>query len=340
MLPSSFSMMRGPHSGKHRPAVTRYAHYARIHQIRKSVRKVLTDRGSSLFVTRPAGRVLPVLALLTLSAAFLLPLPNSYRAVWVSRLLDALHAPALAIGAGCLYMLTAGSIPRTLFLTGAAAVAFEVLQAGVNRSTSARDLIYGGFGLVAAWLLLRLLESKCRARARHRRIILSIGVMLAPLGLELPILLDAWSASRDFPVQADFSSRWETHRWHRSGVTIRRVHRNGRWRAEISNQSSGEYGSAILFPVVADWSEFERLCCEFSFGGPPMSIVISVRDVHGRIDIARSYKAGTHRVCLNLQDAVTFGDRSRLNLERVQSFHFVFDQSPGRRALLHSVTLE
>ena len=280
------------------------------------------------------------IALFVLIIGFFVPLPNEYRAIWFSRLQDTLHAPVFAFAAICLRSLFRRTLRQTMTMACGAGVLIEVFQAGVGRSMSLTDLAYDGFGIAAAFVILRTPETQERWIARCCRMSLAIILVLTPLALESPVLIDAWHAAREFPVLADFESRWETQRWHSSGITMRRVLVQGKWRGEILNVSSQAYGSAILLPVIGDWSDYDRVCCEFSFTGAPMRILISARDGHGRIDESREYAAGTYRVCLNLRDPVTAGDQSRLDLTRVQSFHFALYDSPGRTALIHSVQLE
>jgi len=279
-------------------------------------------------------------ALVLMMIGFFVPLPNEYRAVWFSRLQDTLHAPVFAFVAICLRLLFRRPLLQTIATACGVAVFIEVFQAGVGRSMSLTDLAYDGFGLAAAYVILRPTETQQRRISRCCRMTSATALLLAPLALESPVLIDAWRAAREFPVLADFNSRLATQRWYSSGITMRRVLVDGQWRAKIQNGSSQAYGSAILLPVIGDWSGYDHVCCEFSFTGAPMQILISARDANGRIDVSREYAAGTHRVCLNLRDPVTAGDLSQLDLTQVQSFHFALYDSPGRIALIHAVHVE
>lgn len=279
-------------------------------------------------------------ALVLLMISFFIPLPNEYRAVWFSHMQNTLHAPAFAFVAICLRLLFRRTLLKTFALAFGVAVFIEVFQASVGRTMSLTDLTYDGFGLAAAFVILRSTETRARGIAWCCRVTLAAAFLLTPLVLESPVLIDAWRAAREFPVLADFTSRGETQRWYSSNIRMRRVLDHGKWRGEIQIGASQTYGSAILLPVIGDWSGYDRVCCEFSFTGPPMQILVSARDAKGRIDLAREYAEGTHRVCLNLRDPVTGGDVSHLDLTRVQSFHFALYESPGRTALIHSLQLE
>ena len=279
-------------------------------------------------------------ALVLVMIGFFIPLPNGYRAIWFSRLQDTLHAPVFAFVAICLRLLFRRTLLQTMSLSCGVAVFVEICQAGVGRSMSLTDLTYDGFGLAAAFVGLRSTEPERQLIPQCCRAALALTFLLAPLVLESPVLMDAWRAAREFPVLADFNSRWGIQRWYSSGIRMRRVLVDGEWRSEILNASSQSYGSAILLPVIADWSGFDRVCCEFSCTGPPLQILISARDANGRIDVLREYAAGTHRVCLNLRNPVTAGDLFHLDLTRIQSFHFALYNSPGRIAMIHSVQLE
>lgn len=285
-------------------------------------------------------QIVPGFALVLLMIGLFVPLPNGYRAVWFSRLQDTLHAPVFAIVAICLRLLFRRTLLQTIALSCGVAVLIEVLQAGVGRSMSVTDLTYDSFGLAAAFVILRTTETRDRWIARSSRVTLATTFLLTPLALESPVLIDACRAAREFPVLADFSSRGETQRWYNSGIRMRRVLVHGTWRGEIQNGASQTYGSAILLPVIGDWSDYDRVSCEFSFTGPPMQILISARDANGRIDVSREYTAGTHRVCVNLRDPVTAGHVSHLDLASIQSFHFALFDSPGRVTLIHFVQLE
>jgi hypothetical protein len=315
------------------------SHKPRITKARELVRLLRTADQSCSHV---AGywKIASTLALALLMIGFLIPLPNGYRAIWFSRLQDTLHAPVFAFVAICLRFLFHRTLLQTFALACGVAVSIEVFQAGVGRSMSLNDLAFDGFGLAAAFVLLRTPKTQERWFSRCCRITFATTFLLAPLALESPVLIDAWRAAREFPVVADFSSRGATQRWYSSGIRMRRVLDHGTWRGEIQNGSSQTYGSAILLPVIGDWSEYDRVCCEFSFAGPPMQILISARDANGRIDNSREYTAGTHRVCVNLRHSVTAGALSHLDLTRVQSFHFALYGNPGRTALIHSVQLE
>ena len=285
-------------------------------------------------------KVVSGLALVLLMIGFFVPLPNGYRAIWFSRLQDTLHAPVFAFVAVCLRFLFRRTLSQTFVLACGVAVFIEVFQEGVGRSMSLTDLTYDGFGLAAAFVMLRRTESSDRWISRCCRLTLATTFLLTPLAMESPVLIDALRAAREFPMLADFNSGCETHRWYSGGIKMRRVLNHGKWKGEIQNASLHTYGSAILLPVIGDWSEYDRVCCEFSFTGPPMQILISARDAKGRIDFSREYTAGTHRVCVNLRNPVTAGRLSHLDLTCVQSFHFALFDSPGRTALIHSVMLE
>ncbi len=279
------------------------------------------------------------LGLFLLTAGFLLPLPNAYRANWLSCLIDALHAPAFALITISLRLLFGRSLFPTVLLAGGVALLTEVVQAGVGRSMSLEDLAYDGLGVTAAFSILWPMDSERRA-ARCRNVIVAMILLVTPLGLVAPVLIDASLATVQFPVLADFSSRWETKRWYNSGVRMRRVLVDGNWRGEVNHPASADSGGAILFPVIRDWSAYERLWCEFSFTGPPMDILISVRDAGGRVDICREYSSGTHRIVLNLRDPVSAGHSCNLDLTRIQSFHFALDASSDKSAVIHFVLLE
>ena len=284
-------------------------------------------------------RIIAGFGLALLAAGFLLPLPNAYRANWLSCLMDVLHAPAFALITISLRLWFGQPWHRTVLLAGGVALLTEVVQAGTGRSMSLKDLVYDGLGVIAAVFILWPADSEQRV-ARYRNAILAIAFLVAPLALAAPVLIDASLAVAQFPVLAGFSSRWETERWYSGGVRIRRALIDGNWRGEIDHPTSADSGSAVLFPVVRNWSAYEMLWCEFSFTGPPTDILISVRDANGRVDICRKCSSGTRRIGLNLRDPVSAGHTCSLDLTRIQSFHFALRANSDKPAFIHSVYLE
>ena len=284
-------------------------------------------------------RVITGCGLVLLAAGFLLPLPNAYRANWLSCLMDVLHAPVFALITISLCLWCGRLWPRTVLLAGGVALLTEVVQAGTGRSMSLKDLVYDGLGIIAAVFILWSMDSEQRV-ARYRNAIVAIAFLMAPLVLAAPVLIDASLAVGQFPVLAGFSSRWETERWYSGGVRIRRVLIDGNWRGEVDHPTSADSASAILFPVVRNWSAYERLWCEFSFTGPPTDILISVRDADGRVDLHRKCSSGTRRIGLNLRDPVSAGHTCSLDLTCIQSFHFALRANSGKPVFIHCVYLE
>ena len=274
-----------------------------------------------------------------LIAGLLCPLPNTYRAIWLSCLMDVLHAPVFALITFVLRLLFRKSLILTILLAVGVALLTEAVQAVIGRSMSLEDLAYNGLGVAAAVIVLWP-SDRAKQVARRRKVIVAILLLMAPLGHTAPVLIDASLAAGQFPVLSDFSSRWETERWYTSDVGLRRVFVDGSWQGEVDHPTTAVAGGAILFPVIRNWSAYERLWCEFSFTGSPMSVLISVRDAEGRIEIHREYSSGTHRVSLNLRAPVSPVHSDSLDLNRIQSFHFVVDAPTNRSALIHYVCLE
>jgi hypothetical protein len=93
--------------------------------------------------------------------------------------------------------------------------------------------------------------------------------------------------------------------------------------------------SAILFPVIRDWSEYETLEVSFEFEGKPLLFLISVRDGKKlppelpRFDLWRRYSSGKHDVKIDLNELAQGGAFPPIELHRVQSLHLVaFSDEP------------
>src|SRR5438874_6511647 len=149
---------------------------------------------------RPVATGLAAAAILLVAAALrLLPLDNSYRALWYGAAMDACHVPLFAV---LTWLLGKLCPPKwwPWIVAGAIGMACgaELVQPFVGRSASWRDLVYGLIGVALAAVWLRA-ESPWLLRSA-----LTVLLIAWPAAQTGPVLIDAFQAWREFPVLADF----------------------------------------------------------------------------------------------------------------------------------------
>src|SRR5262249_20645618 len=141
-----------------------------------------------------------------------------------------------------------------------------------------------------------------------------------------PSLFDAAWAWRSFPEQGISGSPFERRRWYLHGTQMQRLEGAVEFHFE-PHQNGGS--SAILLPVVRDWTGYNTLEVSFEFDGPPLVFLISVRDGKKlppelpRFDLWRRYPPGRHDVRIDLNELARGGSFPPIELDRVQSLHLV-----------------
>ena len=252
----------------------------------------------------------------------LVPLDNQYRALWYGEVTDACHLPLF--GLLTLFLAGYGWPQRQLAMViSAAALACiaELAQPVMGRSASWRDLVYGllGVGAAAVWL---------RTEWRWPLRLVVIATLLAwPIWRTGPSLFDAFWAWKTFPVLAISGSPCEGRRWYLQDVQMDRIESGATRFYFPPNTTSGK--SAILFPVIRDWTAYETLEVSFEFEGEPLLFLISVRDGKKlppelpRYDLWRRYSPGKHDVQIDLNELAQGGNFPPIELHRVQSLHLV-----------------
>jgi hypothetical protein len=287
-------------------------------------------------LARRSCRVKPVeiLVLALLGATLIVPMPGGFRAPWIGCLQDLAHVPLFAAIAWVLGRVIGG---RT---TAAAAVALgvvmigELLQVFVGRSPSIADAVRGvcGIGVFVGWQLAGKYAIGWR-RAAGRLAVLGLGAGL-PLAAAWPTLADSIASWRQFPILADFTSRWQDRRWSMqdcrlicepdgdgNGVGILRCEPHGKSVCAI-----------ILFPIRRDWSGFRRLDIGFTVEDGPLPVTLSVRDgrpvtpPQRRFDRREIYDIGGHRVSIDLAEVARgSGETAPIDVSAVESFHFIVE---------------
>ncbi|MCU0876368.1 MAG: hypothetical protein MUF06_01065 [Pirellulaceae bacterium] len=271
-------------------------------------------------------------------AILLLPLDNTYRARWYGELLDAGHAPLF----GLLALFLAGYVgPQRqllmIFFAAVLACGAELVQPLVGRSGSWRDAAYGLLGVAAAAAWLR---NEWNWLMRFS----VIAVLLAWPGWRAGTsAFDAWWAWQNFPELAISSSPWEEQRWELQGVQMASTSSGGKRLQFSPDPSHGS--SAVLYPVVRDWTEYETLEVSFEFEGEPLLFLISVRDGKKlppelpRFDLWRRYPPGRHDVRIDLGELARGGNFPPIELDRVQSFHLVAFSDRSQSIIVHRISL-
>jgi hypothetical protein len=168
----------------------------------------------------------------------------------------------------------------TLAVSLVAGVLIELVQGGFERDADSADVYRNCLGalLVNCW-------STAARQALRRTTLLTVRVtsgvlLLQQLALPSLALLDEWRASSQFPVLADFESRWEL----------------ARWRADDSLARSGQYvyeGEYALFIQLGtqrysgialqyfprDWRTYSSLRCElYQPAVEPLFITVRIHD--------------------------------------------------------------
>ena len=267
----------------------------------------------------------------------LVPLGNDYRALWYGEVTDALHVPLFA---GLMLVASWLCGPRhpwlAIGLTAGFAAGAEVVQPWFGRSASWRDLAYGILGVAMAGVWLQM------SWRLAFRIAITVVLMAWPLSRTVPVTVDAVRAWRSFPILASFDGPFENRRWWLQGATLMPTTSNA---ARLRFQPSHQGSSAILFPVVRDWSKFATLEFEFEFEGEPLLLLVSIRDGKRlppelpRYDLWKTYSAGRHHVSIDLRELERGGSFPPIDLKRVQSFHLVVYSDQPRTIAISPIEL-
>jgi hypothetical protein len=271
-----------------------------------------------------------------------MPMSDDYRAVWVQSLLDWGHVPLFAAMTAALWRWGAWPKWAAVAMAVAAAVFSERAQAWTGRTVELSDLLRSLAGILLALVWL----AGGGASWRGLRLVASAAILAASLVQVGPVMADAAVAWYQFPTVGGFNSRWSTTRWNCEGGRLRRVQtESATWAGQIESPD-GSRCALVLAPPVADWSGYATVCCEFSFAGPPLSILASVRDGRyveppgKRFDFRSCYQPGHHTICFDLRRLAKGDEFAPLDMTQIQSFHFVVrGMARDQRVLVHRVYL-
>jgi hypothetical protein len=279
-----------------------------------------------------AGLVLAVAA-----GLLAMPIPGNYRARWFDRSMDFCHVPLFGL---ITYLFLRYCWPHRFWTVIAGALFFaaaaELIQPYIGRSGSWHDMIYGAIGVTIAAVAAR------RAWPVAIRGAL-MAALAAPAVIETaPPVIDGYLAYRHFPVLAGDQGLFERERWVIQKASLVR----GRNALEITYRPMEEGASrAILFPVVRDWSAYDRLEVDFSFDGEPLRFLIAVSDgVHPGDERPayhdlRTYQPRRHLAVIKLDDLARGGSFQPVDLKGVWSVQLRALVDEPRSIRLHSMRL-
>lgn len=277
---------------------------------------------------RNAPRLVWVAAVGVAAALLLVPLPTGWLGVWRGQILDFLHVPMFAALVVALRFGMGPPLWWPVLVSLALAGAAEVVQPWVGRSGSWADFIGGAAGALSAAAAIRALES-VRPRTRAAVLALAVGLPAWPVAVAVPYLADTVEGRRAFPVLADFTTDHQLRRWECDQAAIGRADEGGRMAARLELlPGPGAYSSAALRPVVADFTGYRWLCCEFRVVGEPAELVTSVRTARGvrehtsHAQVGRAYEVGDHVARFDLADMAARGDPEPLDLAAVRVVQF------------------
>jgi hypothetical protein len=272
--------------------------------------------------------------LLGATVLLLVPLRFDYRARWYSAAQDACHVPLF--GLLTFLWVKYGWPQRQKIVIGFTAVmagVAELVQPWFGRSASWSDFALGGIGIAIAAVWLG------NPRRPWRRTAWTALLVAWPLWVTGPVLVDAGWSWLNFPVLARDQSPLGKQRWWLEGVQMTHD------ASQLTFGPNPQGSSAVLFPVVRDWTGYRWLDVDFAFEGEPLLFLISVRDGKRlppelpRFDLWRRYSAGRHHVRIDLDELQRGGRFPPIDLQHVQSLHLVAYGEQSRIVVLERIEL-
>lgn len=247
-------------------------------------------------------RLALVLAGALLLAVIFASAPGSAR--WMRTLHDSAHGPVF----GCiavlgLFVLRAhprfGAMPvRTQYLIALLAAAWlgaasELAQMPTGRDASLVDLGHDVLGALAFLAIFSVFDARLRGEGKPRRAIramvvlagvCALGILAAPMA---HALMEYHRRDANFPVIADFTSRYDRYFVGRNGALIEPVRMPAAW-AERASESAmrvrflpAPYPGIDFFELSPDWRHHSALVMDLTNPTPiPLELSLLVMDVH------------------------------------------------------------
>jgi hypothetical protein len=284
-------------------------------------------------------RAVPVAAL----GLLFIPLPTGWLGVWQGQLLDFGHVPLFAVLVAALR--TGWGVPLRTALLGAIGLAglVEVGQPLVGRNGDWADFWRGCAGAVSAAAAIRARDAHRSPLRRAGYAALAVALLAGPVIEVAPYLADTVDGYRAFPVLADFSTDRQLRRWEHDQTALARTEGGGRLEFV---PGPGEYASAALRPMRADFSGHRWLCAELHVTDAPLDLFVSIRtgmNAGGttHVDVEQRYAVGAHVVRLDLAALAVRGRPAPLDLSDVRyAIFFMIRPREPRAIVLTRVWLE
>ena len=295
-----------------------------------------------------AAWIVPLVFAVLLAMGLGLPMPFWGRAYGV--LLDMLHGPAFAMFAAILVFSLPKRTTRQKLLVvvgvwiflAVGGVLTEILQSFVGRSGNWKDITANTLGVTAGvlWAATRSAQSwRLRGWATVGSILLLMaGAARAPI-----VLADCLMQQLDRPILASFEGSLEMMRWKTLDCRITRAsdhvtHGQSSLRMDLDK---AVYPGITSGSLLHNWSDYKELTFDVTVDeGPPVELVVTVRDVNYRYDPTDQFEKifrlgpGTHAIEIPLADVIEpLRDRA-LDLTRVTGVQFSLID-PDRPRVLH-----
>jgi hypothetical protein len=289
-------------------------------------------------------------ALVLVTALLLMPLPHRWEGPWQSKLFDLGHVPLFCALTLFLWRVLNHSWAWALAISLGLGGLAELVQDYFGRTGNLLDFVRDVLGAAVAVVAVRAWQGP-RTPLRLSGYALAIVALVAwPVADAVPLLLDAYEGFRDYPTLADFANDRQMLRWECVQAELLRVpdpEQPSGWSARLDLfPGPKQYPTALLEPVVRDWSGRRRLCCAFTVADEPLLLVVSVRgrDAAGEsthYQFEKTYAVGPHTVRVDLDTVARRALPTALDLSDVYCFQvFIYRPIRPRTVTLHRVWLE
>jgi hypothetical protein len=289
-------------------------------------------------------------ALALVTGLLLVPLPHSWEGPWQSKLFDLGHVPLFFTLTLVLWLTLNRSWAWALGIALGLGLLAELVQPYFRRTGSLLDFVRDVLGAALAVVVVRAWQGPRTALRLAGHALAVVALLAWPVADAAPRLLDAYEGYREFPTLADFATGGQMLRWHCSQATLQRLpdpEQPSGWSGRLELLPGvKKYPSAVLEPVVRDWSSWQRLCCSFAVEGEPLVVVLSIRgrgsgDASTHYQFEKTYAARAHTVRVDLATVARRARPTPLDLSEVRYVQlFIYRPDRPRTVVLHRIWLE
>jgi VanZ family protein len=289
-------------------------------------------------------------ALALVTGLLLMPLPHRWEGPWQSKLLDLGHVPLFFTLTLVLWLTLNRSWAWALGIALGLGGLTELVQDYVGRTGDVRDFLRDGIGAALAVVAVSAWQGPRTALRLAGHGLGMVALLAWPVADAAPRLLDAYEASQAFPTLADFATARQRLRWKCRQAVLERVpdpEQPSGWSGRLELRPGvKKYPTAVLTPVVRDWSGRHRLYCSFTVAEEPLVIVLSIRGrgadgetTHYQFE--KTYAAGAHTASVDLETVARRAFPTPLDLSEVRNAQlFIYRPDRPRTVYLHRVWLE